>query len=197
VIINLSFRIIFTDDGDIFVSKSAYAADHPECGSSQSPCMTLSYAASRCNNKQCHYKIDGGSHVKPFEYINSGKEFAAHAANFSINGIGLNIPLLSCNSQNGSICITVSGIYFSVNRIKVVGSAVSGKNLPVIYLSSALSGATLSNSIFQDVRLVATVYRLENCSFFRSITRLGAGDKLNMTGCTFADTSMAVGQIPF
>jgi len=65
--------------------------------------MTLPYAASRCNNKQCHYNIDGGSGEKPFEYISGGKEFRVYAANFSINGIGLNIPLLSCNSQNGQL----------------------------------------------------------------------------------------------
>jgi len=169
--------------------------------------MTLPYAASRCNNKQCHYNIDGGSGEKPFEYISGGKEFRVYAANFSINGIGLNIPLLSCNEQYGGTCITVAGIHFSVNRIKVVGShfsvnrikvvgsPISSIYLPVIYLSSGLRGATLSNSIFQNVRLLSMFSRVHNCSFSSSVTNLGSGDPVNVEDSYFFDTSIIVGKV--
>jgi len=157
--------------------------------------MTLPYAASRCNNKQCHYNINGGSGEKPFEYISGGKEFRVYAANFSINGIGLNIPLLSCNEQYGGTCITVAGIHFSVNRIKVVGSPISSIYLPVIYLSSGLRGATLSNSIFQNVRLLSMFSRVHNCSFSSSVTNLGSGDPVNVEDSYFFDTSIIVGKV--
>jgi len=157
--------------------------------------MTLPYAASRCNNKQCHYNINGGSGEKPFEYISGGKEFRVYVANFSINGIGLNIPLLSCNEQYGGTCITVAGIHFSVNRIKVVGSPISSIYLPVIYLSSGLRGATLSNSIFQNVRLLSMFSRVHNCSFSSSVTNLGSGDPVNVEDSYFFDTSIIVGKV--
>ena len=182
-------------DGDIVVSQTTNAADHPECGSSQSPCKTLLYAAKRCDNQTCHYKIDGGFTEKPYEYIIDGGKFTTHAINFSMHGFGLHMPRITCNKQYNGTCIDVSGLYFSAGRFEVVGTPISFITLSSVYLGSGLKGATLSSAIFSNVRLFSTVSYVQNCSFSGSVTKLGAGDRVNVKGSYFFDTSISVGEV--
>lgn len=170
------------------------AADHPECGSSRSPCETLPYASTRCNNQTCHYKIDGGSEETPYEYIiNHKEEFTSHAHNLTLHGFGSNLPFVTCKNQNAyDTCIFFSGYHFSASGI-VFQATLAGNLLPTVFLSGNLMDASLSNSVFKKVHLFANVATLRDCSFNSSVTRIGSGDQLDMSGCTFIDTSVAVG----
>ena len=136
-------------DGEIFVSKSSVAADHPECGDSLSPCKTLLYAATRCNKQACHYKIDGGSEQKAYEYtINHKEEFSSHAEHLTLNGFGSHLPIITCKDQDAyDTCIFASGYHFSTTGISFQASAV-GNYLPAIFLSGNLMEASLSDSVF-------------------------------------------------
>ena len=106
-------------------------ADHPECGSSQSPCRTLLYAAKRCNKVNCRYKIDGGFKEKSYEHIIDGGKFTAHATSFSMQGVGLHMPRITCNKQYNGTCIDVGGYYFSAGRFEIVGTPISFISLPL------------------------------------------------------------------
>lgn len=193
------------NNGDINVSQSASAVDKEGCGTVQTPCKTLPYAAKQCQSQSCNFIIDGGPKGR-YGYVIPGElSFMASSMSVSIRALDENFrPTIVCNQTNRKdICFTASGRGVEVDSLVFVSTTSSGEKAkplssqPMIQFSSGAAAVTVTNCDFHSVSIGGFIRNLKNWYITETIASLGADAPVTMESCgVYGSSFMFNGDAP-